>query len=101
MFPQVTRAKFLAILGTFDSLDKRPLASGNESDNQIGRYAKRGWALRRVFYMGAGTSASAAQSIAVATWGNTFVTDWTARRSSSFIVVTICSDVIVSRSIDF
>ena len=26
--------------------------------------------------------------------------DWTARRSSSFIVVTICSDVIVSRSID-
>lgn len=26
MFPQVARAKFLAILGTFDSLDKRPLA---------------------------------------------------------------------------
>ena len=48
MFPQVTRAKFLAILGTFDSPGKRRLASSNEPDNQIGRYAKRGWALRSV-----------------------------------------------------
>ena len=34
--PQVARAKLLAVFGTFDSLDKRRLASGNEPDNQIG-----------------------------------------------------------------
>ena len=46
--PQVARAKLLAVFGALDSLDKRRLASGNEPDDQIGRYAKRGWALRRV-----------------------------------------------------
>ena len=48
--PQVARAKLLAVFGTFDSLDKRCLAPGNEPDDQIGRYAKRGRTLRSVEY---------------------------------------------------
>ena len=36
MLSQVVRAKLIAVFGTFDSLDKRRLASGNEPDNQIG-----------------------------------------------------------------
>ena len=58
-FPQVARTKLLAILGTFDCLDKRRLASGNEPDNQIGRYAKRGRALRSIEHAQAAAGSSA------------------------------------------
>ena len=57
--PQVARAKLLAVFGTFDSLDKRRLAPGNEPDNQIGRYAKRRRALRSVKHAQTTTSARA------------------------------------------